>query len=68
VQAQIHVLTDALPRASSLDNLVAIPAAFLDVVRGSLLHGSRTSPLAQTGCVTQPTGRRPAAAAIACAR
>ncbi|KZB98958.1 C4-dicarboxylic acid transporter DauA [Methylobacterium radiotolerans] len=39
VLAQIHVLTDALPRASGLDNLVAIPAAFFNFVTGT---GDRT--------------------------
>ncbi len=34
VLAQIHVLTDALPKASGLDNLVAIPAAFFNFVTG----------------------------------
>ncbi len=34
VLAQVHVLTDALPRASGLDNLVAIPGAFFDFVTG----------------------------------
>jgi MFS superfamily sulfate permease-like transporter len=35
VLAQLHVLTDDLPRASGLDNLVAIPAAFFDFVTGT---------------------------------
>lgn len=34
VLAQIHVLTDALPKASGVDNLVAIPAAFFNFVSG----------------------------------
>ena len=34
VLAQIHVLTDAAPQASGLDNLVAIPAAFFNFVSG----------------------------------
>lgn len=34
VLAQIHVLTDAMPQASGLDNLVAIPAAFFNFVSG----------------------------------
>ncbi|MCJ2112446.1 SulP family inorganic anion transporter [Methylobacterium sp. E-025] len=34
VLGQVHVLTDALPLASGLDNLVAIPAAFFDFVTG----------------------------------
>ena len=34
VLAQIHVLTDALPKASGIDNLVAIPAAFFNFVSG----------------------------------
>lgn len=34
VLAQIHVLTDALPRASGIDNLIAIPAAFFNFVSG----------------------------------
>ncbi|CAO4166396.1 SulP family inorganic anion transporter [Methylorubrum populi] len=34
VLAQIHVLTDALPKANGLDNLVAIPAAFFNFVSG----------------------------------
>ncbi|GJE27349.1 SulP family inorganic anion transporter [Methylobacterium organophilum] len=38
VLAQIHVLTDALPQANGLDNLVAIPAAFFNFVTG---EGSR---------------------------
>lgn len=39
VLGQIHVLTDALPQASGLDNLVAIPAAFFDFVQG---EGNKT--------------------------
>ena len=39
VLGQIHVLTDALPRASGLDNLIAIPAAFFDFVSGD--HGNK---------------------------
>jgi MFS superfamily sulfate permease-like transporter len=35
VLAQLHVLTDAMPQASGLDNLVAIPAAFFDFVTGA---------------------------------
>lgn len=32
VLAQLHVLTDALPKANGLDNLIAIPAAFFNFV------------------------------------
>ncbi|KMO38066.1 SulP family inorganic anion transporter [Methylobacterium variabile] len=35
VLAQLHVLTDNDPRASGLDNLAAVPAAFLDLVTGT---------------------------------
>ena len=43
VLAQLHVLTDALPQANGLANLVAIPGAFFDFVTG---EGNRTAAAA----------------------
>ncbi|MGV7034326.1 SulP family inorganic anion transporter [Methylobacterium symbioticum] len=48
VLAQLHVLTDAMPQASGLDNLVAIPAAFFNFVSG---EGNRIGAVA-VGLVT----------------
>ena len=48
VLAQLHVLTDAVPQASGLDNLVAIPAAFFNFVTG---EGNRIGAVA-VGLVT----------------
>ncbi|MDP4025166.1 SulP family inorganic anion transporter [Methylobacterium sp. NEAU 140] len=48
VLGQLHVLTDALPHPSGLDNLVAIPAAFFNFVSG---EGNRAGAVA-VGLIT----------------
>ena len=55
VLAQIHVLTDALPRASGLDNLVAIPAAFFNFVTGT---GDRTGAVIVGGIIPDSDARK----------